>query len=261
MVGFDSFAATLLTCLTSLPRIMPVPSTLSGIFCSIYRSASALPSEFWDAARTNPTHFNVILPTAQKSRDRERAGYPSASGHLWVLVWTHYPQKRLELVLSCTSTEMGTYPIFITSTVPTPLLTEQFLSSRIPILASTLYQEVPKTRVYSAFGPDTIVNSFASFWSSLSGIAQYEKPYYAAKLSVCTSRTISKRSASIIPGLQMDLRLATPADLQAVAELCYGFASESVRPFYSIEDHHYLPFLHRHRLRSPTRRRSRRRRS
>ncbi|KAF8906617.1 hypothetical protein CPB85DRAFT_1436866 [Mucidula mucida] len=185
---------------------MPVPSTLSGIFCSIYRSASALPSEFWDAARTNPTHFNVILPTAQKSRDRERAGYPSASGHLWVIVWTHYPQKRLELVLSCTSTEMGTYPIFIAST------------------------EVPKTRVYSAFGPDTIVNSFASFWSSLSGIAQYEKPYYAAKLSVCTSRTISKRSASIIPGLQMDLRPATPADLQAVAELCYGFASESV-PF------------------------------
>ncbi|KAF8872523.1 hypothetical protein CPB85DRAFT_1237624 [Mucidula mucida] len=203
---------------------MPVPSTSFGTYCTIHRSASALPSHFWEVARIKPAHFNTILPIAQKCRDRERAGYPNASANVWVLVWTHL---RLDLVLSCTSTEMGTYPIFIASTVPTPRLTQQFLSSRIPVLASTLYQEVPDTRVYSVFGPDAIVNSFAPLWSSLTGISRYAEPYYAAKLSVCTSRTISNRSASIIPGLQMDLRLAVPADLQGVAELCYGFASES----------------------------------
>ncbi|KAF9016419.1 hypothetical protein BDZ89DRAFT_1022759 [Hymenopellis radicata] len=209
---------------------MPVPSTLSGTYCTIYRSASTLPSEFWEAARTNPAHFNTILPTAQKCRDHECPGYTSAPGHVWILVWTCSPRQQLELVLSCTSTEMGTYPIFIASTVPTPRLTQHFVSSRIPILASTLHQEIPKMRVYSVFGPDAIVNCFAPIWSSLTGISPYREPYYAAKLSVCTSRTISNRSASIIPGLQMDLRLAVTADLQGVAELCYGFASESA-PF------------------------------
>ncbi|KAF9004483.1 hypothetical protein BDZ89DRAFT_1049472 [Hymenopellis radicata] len=214
---------------------MPPTSARSGTFYSIHRSASELPEELWTAATERAGHLNTILSVAQKCLASELSTSTPTSGNVWITLWTYYPPPRLELVLACTSNEMGTYPIFIAATAPASRLTAQFLHTRLWLLADALRYAVPNSRVYSVFCPDTIAHLFAAIWSALTGIRRYKEPYYAAKLSICTKETLKHGPSRNIPGIPADLRLAVPDDLKGVADLCYGFASES-EPFTLTSD-------------------------
>lgn len=64
----------------------------------------------------------------------------------------------------------------------------------------------------------------------MTGIAlDNEAEYYAAKISFCTKRTFRPRQSSLFPDIEYDLRPAREEDTIQAAELCHGFASESVR--------------------------------
>ncbi|KAF9012667.1 hypothetical protein BDQ17DRAFT_1191433, partial [Cyathus striatus] len=133
----------------------------------------------------------------------------------------------VELVLSCT----GRYPVFIFTTLPVASLTEDFLYPRLQALAQELRAIVPIERVFSVFSLDQITVLFAEIWTSLTDVQSYaNEPYYAARISFCTRRTLSKRQMTVSPGLDFDLRSAGEDDVEDIADLCYSFAAES-EPF------------------------------
>lgn len=208
-----------------------MPSIDQGRICHFYASANSLPNDFWATASANQAHFNAILPTAQKCLADERAG-KKPQGNFWIIVSSYLPRLTIELVLSCTATEMGAYPIFIASAIPIRRVNDEFLKPRVTLLAKALFERVPRAtkRTYSVFAPDSIVKVFCPIWTSITGVGSYKQAYYAAKLSVCTRKTFVNRSMTLLGGMEMELRPATSADVQSVAELCYGFAAES-EPF------------------------------
>ncbi|KIY66638.1 hypothetical protein CYLTODRAFT_398459 [Cylindrobasidium torrendii FP15055 ss-10] len=199
----------------------------------VHRSAATLPDEFWSAARRDPAHFNIILPIAldyRKSGDRLPGETPT-----WILF---YNSSGLEFVSSLTSTKMGTtYPLFIASATLDPLscYAPSQLTARVEHIAQVLLSVVPNAvkRIYSIFAPAAISHAFCPVWSRLTNVRTCTEPYYAAKLSVCTLSTLSKRSPTLNPGVE--LRFAAPADLDQVARLCYSFAAESA-PFTLTHD-------------------------
>jgi hypothetical protein len=103
------------------------------------------------------------------------------------------------------------------------------LLSDVDRLADRLLKEVPSRRIFSVFGPETIVTRFTDVWTKKTGISVDPNPYYAAKLTYVTLETLSKRSASV-PGSGYELRKANVHDdVEEIAQLYYEFAQKSVR--------------------------------
>ncbi|KAF7362419.1 N-acetyltransferase domain-containing protein [Mycena venus] len=205
-----------------------MPSTTLEPYTRTYRSASSLPSEVWDALKSNPQNSNCILPVALKTLTREQND-ENAPGRdqCWIVV---HSLGAIDFVLSVTNGDIGTYPIFIYTTHPTHRLTSDFLLPRLIRLAEALRAAVPIKRVYSFFAPDVITTMFVEVWCSLTGVQGYKDPYYHAKLTYCTKRSFVNRSMTTFPGLVYELRPAVDSDLEAVASLCYQFAADS-EPF------------------------------
>lgn len=200
-----------------------MPALLSQYRTQTYTSARALPTGVWEAFEENASEANVIYPHALKALERG----PSSNAEAWVVI-TANDSSRVEFVLSCTEGSMGSYPIFIFSTESSDTMDSDYLYSQVVRLADALLEMVCPERVYSVFAPDSIAILFANEWSNLTGIGHYAEPYYAAKLSYCTAHTLCKRPQPLHPTLKYDLRLAGPEDISGAAELCYGFAQESV---------------------------------
>ncbi|KAK0459398.1 uncharacterized protein EV420DRAFT_319471 [Desarmillaria tabescens] len=207
-----------------------MPSIASKSFTEVYTSATDLLHDVSHDLESNHTNFNVLFPHALKCRAAEQSGQPPKPGQVWIVHFTSDPQPRAQFILSCTTTEMGKYPIFITTTCPTNSLTAEFIRQPMSLLAKELYRVVPVPRVYSVFAPDAIAHHFAKLWTQLTGVGHIKEPYYAAKLSFCTKATFRYRQATMVPGVTFELRLAVPSDIEEIARLCYGFASES-EPF------------------------------
>ncbi|KAF5357406.1 hypothetical protein D9758_005951 [Tetrapyrgos nigripes] len=206
-----------------------MPSRKLEFTAAAYYKASSLPAEVFAAFEQNPVTFNCMLPHILKCLKLEEHGRV-IDGQCWIVVTTYNPEPRVDFVLSCTENEMGKYPIFIASTSPPPSLSDEFVRPRLHLIVEHLLDIVDLYRVYSVFAPDAVAYWFAQLWTEQTGIRCYDNPYYAAKLSVCCSKTFKYRSVTISPGLEYNLRPAVEADLHAVAELCYGFAQES-EPF------------------------------
>jgi hypothetical protein len=119
---------------------------------------------------------------------------------------------------------LGTYPIFIFTPHPVDQLSDDFLQSSMIHLVLTLYQHMPRQRVFSVFAPEPVAKAFACIWSIYTGIAIEKTPYYYAAISHCSKMTPMDRE---VPPFH-ESRLAVRADIPAAAELCYGFASEAV---------------------------------
>jgi len=124
---------------------------------------------------------------------------------------------------------MGSYPVFIMSTLPFDRLTEDYIRPCIEMLAQALKDAVPVQRVYSIFSPEPISRVFADAWSKLTGIESLTSdPYYAANITFCTRLSFVNRSSSIHPSLTYEIRPAVPNDINDIADSCFGFAAESV---------------------------------
>ncbi|KAJ7503146.1 hypothetical protein B0H11DRAFT_620286 [Mycena galericulata] len=205
-----------------------MPSTTMDSYAITYRSASSLPSEVWDALRSNPQNSNVILPIALKTLAREQNS-ETAPGRdqYWIVL---HSLGAIDFVLSVTNGDIGTYPVFIFTTHPIHRLTTDFLLPRLVRLAAELRAAVPVKRVYSIFAPDAVTKMFVEIWCSLTGVPCYPDPYYHAKLTYCTKRSFINRQMTTFPGLVYELRPAVESDLHAVATLCYKFAEDS-EPF------------------------------
>ena len=211
----------------------------SGQFVETFTSASAISDNVWEALKAKPRDSNIILPHALKSLAEEKSGELPVSNQVWIACSSYNP-RTVDLVLSCTEGPMGSYPIFIFSTRPFASLTHEYLLPRLVALARKLREAVPIKRVYSVFAPEPITQLFASLWTEATGVEGYtDEPYYAAKLSYCTKRSIVNRQTIVHADLVYDLRPAINDDILDVAELCYDFAAASVSYL-----HHVLKFIY-----------------
>lgn len=210
----------------------PAHTSALGIYLSTYTSTRSIPRHVWTALKENERAANVILPHALTSLCKE-----DVPGQLWITcetALTPNADPQLEFILSCVEWHMGTYPVFIISTLPTSSLTPAFLAPRVAMLAAELQSWVPTTRVYSIFSPAPLAKAFSQAWSNVTGVELEEQPFYAARFSHCSRRTFVDRSQTLPPDCVYNLRLASESDIPGVAALCKGFASDAVRvPFLS----------------------------
>ncbi|KAG7449976.1 uncharacterized protein BT62DRAFT_963526 [Guyanagaster necrorhizus] len=208
-----------------------MPSVAQKVSTKSYLSATELLHDVQSAFESNEANFNVIYPHALKCRAAEQAGQAPKPGQVWIVCFSYDPEPCALFILSCTTTEMGKYPIFITTTCPTERLSPNSIHHPVSLLAKELYRAVPVPRVYSVFAPDAIAQHFARLWTGLTGVGHIPNPYYAAKLSFCTTGTFRYRRETVVQGVTYELCPAVASDIEKIAQLCYGFASES-DPFF-----------------------------
>ena len=210
-----------------LAQHKPAHTSALGIYLSTYTSARSIPRHVWAALRENERAANVILPHALASLFKE-----DIPGQLWITcetALTPNAEPQLEFILSCVEWAMGTYPVFIISTLPTSSLTPAFLAPRVAMLVTELQASVPASRVYSIFSPAPLAKAFSQAWSNVTGVELEQQPYYAARFSHCSRRTFVDRSQTLPSDCVYNLRLACEDDIPKVAALCKGFASDAVR--------------------------------
>ena len=208
-----------------------MPSSQFLYTISTYESATDLPPHVWDAFQASPRDSNIMYPHALRARQQEADGRPSTG--IWIVCSTPHLLTRqspsVDFVLSCTEGSLGQYPIFIFTPISPAHLDHDFIAPRLESIASALRQAVPTGRVFSVFAVDAVTIEFTSIWSRMTGVPLAPQPdYYAAKGTYCTQRTFRPRSPSLFADMDYELRLARDADVAAAAELCYGFAAESV---------------------------------
>ncbi|KDQ63203.1 hypothetical protein JAAARDRAFT_120503 [Jaapia argillacea MUCL 33604] len=204
---------------------MPI-STATTFEIVCYTSPSSFPSSLWEAMEANQLNSNIILPHAQKCLKAEKRG-EDIGNQTWIVCST---RSSIDFVLACTEGGLGTYPIFIFATSPVDeLYNPSFVNPRIKDLALQLSTQVPKSRVFSIFAPESITYSFAEAWSNLTGVQLAKKPvYYHATFTYCTRRSVfPPRSMTVMPGLAFRLRLAEPRDIPHVAPLSQQFSATS----------------------------------
>ncbi|KAH7916418.1 hypothetical protein BJ138DRAFT_1108783 [Hygrophoropsis aurantiaca] len=193
-----------------------------------YYSALAIPAHVWETMKLYPSTSNIILPYAEKALRAEASGTALSGRNLWITYAR--PGQQVEFVLSCTEGALGTYPIFIFTSIPITQIEEAYLEHPIYLLAKTLLDVVGLERVFSVFAVEPVTLKFAAVWSELTGINTYAEPYYDATFSYCTKKSFVNRTTTIHPDLIFELCLATPDDTEAVARLCRNFAATS-EPF------------------------------
>jgi hypothetical protein len=203
-----------------------MPAAISAPYASTFRKASDLPQRVWDILNSHSRNANVILPQANKALVAELAGEP-IEDCLWI---TCNLYSTVELVLACTPGDMGDYPVFIFTSLPSNQLTTEYLRPRIELLAEALRGEPGSIqRAYSVYSPSPITKLFVDAWTRITGVKNYKnEPYYAANITFCTRRSFINRQTSVHPSLTYDLRPAVATDIVHIAPLCHGFAAESV---------------------------------
>lgn len=195
-----------------------MPSALN-FSAFVFQYPNALPDNVLKALEEIRIDGNVILPLTKRLQHGERSNSLLSPNRLWIYISCG---DTVEIVLSCTESELGDYPIFIVSTQPESYWKHNSLKARLRYLSEVLFTSIPLQRVYSVFAPCEIACIFAQQWSDLSGVAIMKEPYYAARLLSCTRLTLS------IPEPQAGIaRPAKMADKDAVTTLCRAFSVES----------------------------------
>lgn len=149
------------------------------------------------------------------------------AGQLWVVI--HIDQS-VKFIASCTRGYMGNYPLFILTPLPAHRHHPEPMRPLLQTLAQALIHSLPTHRIYSVFAAEVVSQTFAAIWFEQTGINVEPAPYYHAKLSFATPQSVERceRPIAPIPGAHCELRPATLADVQAVAEMCSKFAETSV---------------------------------
>lgn len=216
----------------------------------MFAKASDIPSEVWDTLEAHAVNANIILPALLASLAAEKEGVVIPNQRWLVFYEQDNPAQTVEFVLSCTNGCMGAYPIFIFTTHKYSSLNSTYLIPRLQFLAEVLHETVPVERVYSVFAPEIIATLFIDIWTDLTGIERHapDPYYYAAKISFCSRRTLSRRQAT--HNTAFSLRPARIEDIEQVADLCFQFALTSVSAFPSLNGRQILTAVY-HRNPSP----------
>ncbi|KAJ8517526.1 hypothetical protein ONZ45_g5311 [Pleurotus djamor] len=213
---------------------MPIAVTAAP-FARFYDRVSAIPPYVWDGLQKNEWYTNTILPHLLKRLKWESDGYAAKAfdGEFWITCSTptsasssSSSEAALDLMLSCTNGPVGKYPIFIATTHPHSSLSPDFLQERMAAIVDLLCQKTHPSRVYSVYAPKPISEAFAKEWSIRTGIRCEPEPYYDARVSYCTKGAFVDTPIKA-SNQRLEFRRADERDLVRVAELCYGFASES----------------------------------
>ena len=202
-----------------------------------YSSASSLPETVWTILRSHAAAANTILPHAEKVLKAEKLSQPIDS-QLWLVCFS----PDIEFILSCTEGPLGTYPIFIFTPTPFNELDSKDLDVAVSSLCQALLAAVGRQRVFSVFAVRPVTEAFVRQWSSLANIVPVAQPYYDAIFTFCTknrlidykrlaaSRHVTPhKSSRTSRNVTVDLRHASPKDIDRVAILCEGFSATSVR--------------------------------
>ncbi|KAG9014093.1 hypothetical protein FRB90_005576 [Tulasnella sp. 427] len=179
---------------------------------------------------------NIWHPFARKLKKRETSGSstesitsdPRLTGIFWLSLWSTSATKErrtLDMVVACTSHHLGDYPIFLYSHHPASHLTPTFLHRRIPLLVDRVKELVSCARVFSVFGPTSLTSAFVCEWTKRTGVIPEPDPFYAAKFTTCTLRTLTPPRKPLPAGDVM--RQADITDVEAAAALCKEFADDS----------------------------------
>jgi hypothetical protein len=197
---------------------------------SVYESVSEFPDLVWESLEGHPRNANVILPHALKRLFEERSGQPPPLGERWIVYYSNYPSPTVDFILSCTHGPLGSYPIFIFTPHPYERLEDWFIRPRIRLIVQSLLQHVDRSRVYSVFAPEPVTLVFTQCWCAEAKITVdlSPYPYYAALIMSCTKSTFVNRQMTRDPNYDFELRLAVESDINALADLCYGFAALAV---------------------------------
>jgi hypothetical protein len=215
---------------STLLFVSAMPGLTSPIFTTTHSKPSELPTAVWQAFEEHQRDSNIMYPHAMESLAAEKRGEQVAD-EFWICVWTCRPGSTdtLDFVLACTKGHIDSYPIFIFSTVPALELTEEYVSSRMDVLTSTLLAVAPVKRVFSVFAPRAVTTLFADYWTERAHVELEADPeYYAATFAYCSRATFKPRSLTVDTQLNFKLRRAVDADVESVAELCFLFAKDSV---------------------------------
>lgn len=209
---------------------MPVPSFTLKPIVEAYDIAS-LPPSVWTTFREHERAANVMYSHAQTALKYDREA-------LWLTCSSYGSGKgsstrSIDLILSCGSGPLGTLPIFILATAAPNALTPHYLTPRLEALVDTLLEHVPVERVFSVFAPEPVTRIFSQLWQRYTRVSFYQEPYYAAKFATLTRETFNDRRMTLFSDVSYHPRLAIESDLEAVADLCKGFASTSVSVFCS----------------------------
>ncbi|OAX39698.1 hypothetical protein K503DRAFT_781940 [Rhizopogon vinicolor AM-OR11-026] len=197
-----------------------------------YLSASSLPEAVWTILYSNEAAANIILPHAVKVLQAEEQSQPVGS-QLWLVSFS----PHIEFILSCTDGPLGTYPIFIFTPIPFNELVGKDLDTPMSSLCHALLATVGRQRVFSVFAVQPITEAFVRQWSSLANTTPVAQPYYDAIFTFCTKqmlmhckRVVANQHATLhktSPDVAVDLRRASPKDIDRVAILCRDFAATS----------------------------------
>jgi hypothetical protein len=214
-----------------MPDINQLPSSTDGIYTRVYRHPKDFRSSDVEYMRAD-MRSNILLPFAEKILLKERQGYTytPTSDQFWLACYTSRAGRAstLDFFVSCTNGPIGKkYPIFIYAAQPMGKVGDQYIYARIQCIVDQLMRLIPVRRVFSVFANEPVAEAFASIFSELVNVPRIREPYYAARFTFCTRSTFRNNDA-IADSQSVAMRKATLEDVPRAAQLCYGFAAESV---------------------------------
>lgn len=204
-----------------------------------YRNPTSIPQAIIDQLREDALASNVILPHLERLRLQGNEG-EIQEGEFWIACTSSVRGSvlppTLDFLLACTTGPAGRFPIFIYSGRAVHAMDMDFLGDRIPSLVRELLnQQTDKKRVYAVFAVQEVSSKFAEWWYRMTNIAPVPQPYFFASHTYCTSSTFCDVNSQVTPpGWLTEIRLAKTEDIQWAANLCQGFATESVSHFSSL---------------------------
>lgn len=200
---------------------MPVPfSQIPPATISSFTSAASVPFDARKAMQADAANTNTVYPQFLASLEKE------GQGQCWILAKGE--RGNIEMILSCTESNMGTYPIFIVPILPSSQQSLEFFHSRLSLMIESLRVLVPDSRVYSVFGPLHATSVFSIHWSRITGISSYPEPYYDSFLSSCTRSSFRSDDDPMDSRFSYTLELGRTRDIAQIAQLCHDFAKDSV---------------------------------
>jgi hypothetical protein len=182
--------------------------------------------------RLHEVNANVILPILIKCWEKENSG-DVIEDHLWIVVYQKTGNSfEVKVVVSCTDGLTGPYPIFLFSPLPSDFHQDRSILPSLSLAARELYRNVSPRRVYSVFGPEVLSRTFASIWTTTTGIQLAQDPYYySCKISYLTLGTLIEMELPLSPDRTGYLRPAVQTDLEGIARLNFLFAADAVCRF------------------------------
>lgn len=154
------------------------------------RDARRIPEFVVLAMRSIEREANPILPALLKARMPESQGNAPRAPQMWL--WVMY-QGVVEFVLSLTEGAIGSYPLFIVSTLAFSKLSSNHSAHCMALVSQQL--RANSKRIYSVFAPKPLANLFSQTWTQLTGIRPMPQLYYDAKISYLTSATMKRDPA------------------------------------------------------------------